>query len=211
MIAALVLSVHLLVGLLVVELCLRHDEDARETLDMVRKSSTFAYGFSMLIGAFFWPIATQNMISRALKRRRSDRKRYEEAVLGSAPAQEGRKEPLRIRAICGKCGVQAVTFFLSPEGSGKRCANCGHVEPVSDLPAAYAEAEEQAIPELSPGEFLCAISCPNCQGPAKLCKPDQRTRGWYRVTCGKGHWGDLRSDSILVPEEHRKTWSSEAF
>jgi len=211
-IVALVLSIHLLFGLFVVELCLRYDEDGRETLDMVRKSSPFAYGFVMLFGAFLWPIAIPNTINRALKRRRSARKRYDEAVLRSTPAPEGAVGHAEaVRVLCGKCGVKAMTFFLSPEGTGKRCAQCGHEEPVPDLPVAYAQAEDQQeIAELSPGDFLCAIPCPRCEGPAKLCKPDERTRGWYRVTCGKGHWGDLRTDSIMVPEEYRVPWKEGA-
>lgn len=210
-----VLTIHFLVGLVVIDILLRFDRDGRETMDHVRQCNYAAYVFALSFGAILWPWAVYKTIKRALQHRNKLRRRsggpYLQGMrpLGTAAAMPP-SEPVRV--VCGRCGEKAVTFFLSPEsGSGKRCAQCGHEEAVADLPAAYAQAASQPeIAELSPGEFLCAIPCPSCKGPAKLNKPDERTAGWYRVTCVKGHWGDLRTDSILIPEEHRVPWQEGA-
>lgn len=52
-------------------------------------------------------------------------------------------------------------------------------------------------------QFLCVMLCPRCGGPAKLYDGDLRSRGWLRVECEDGHWGDLGPESDLIPEAHR--------
>jgi len=43
--------------------------------------------------------------------------------------------------------------------------------------------------------------CVQCGAASRLYAFDQRSKGWLRIECPKGHWGDVGLDSALLPKE----------
>lgn len=143
----LIVTLHLIIGVIAVEICLRFDKDGREVLTHLNEANPIAYVLLMLLGSIFWPIAVYDTVRRVRRHRRSATQ--ESVLLGLPSADETPKEPRKA---------------------------------------------------------ICPMPCPTCKGSATLYSNDERAGGWHRVECLAGHWGDLRPDSILIPEEHRVPW-----
>ncbi len=163
---------------------------AQEDFERAKRAGTRAmlgFAFGMVIGVVFWPGVL--------------------VWLGLLAAK-------KMRSVCEMCGRR---------GNGKQCEDCKaavarevrrdlvkmqHETQFSDddgRPVAGVAYTVPYVPvEPPPRYFVCEMPCPRCSGHAVLYAKDYRCPGLLRVECDAGHFGDLGTESVLIPETHRR-------